>query len=1507
MARVLALFAVLAAAVQEDEAGKLLSSAREKLSAGRHAAARPLFQEYLRRFPQTPGAPEALYHLARCYGNSPDENAAAVECLRRLHREYPDHPHADRAAEEAGDRAGWSFSQVPFQMAPGSARDITVSRHGRPRSTYTVYRVPGPAHREVFEKRIREGVARWVPPSRRHTITEAFGEFDEDERSTRTFRIPLLVAGLYYIEEEIDGFRRIHTMRAPSFGISVKAVPGRTVVYAVDPWSGNPRADLLVEFLFKDRSVAARTGPDGRAVLEGGSPLAVVATRHEEVWTCELGEEEPGERPLVYITTDRPIYRPGQTVHYKALRRDLRKESLANPPPGNVRVELRDPGGRILHSGDHAWNEAGSLSGSFRLGDEPPLGDYQVVVHVPNPDAYEWDGGPAYWKQRFEVAAYRKPEIRVAVEFPDAAPVRGARVRARLRAQYYFGGPAAGAEVEWAAHEYVDEDGRAPSGRAPFEDPRGWVYAHEDSDDPAFPSRELARGTGRTGADGTLEVAFDTEAGSHPAIYFVDATVRDLSRLTAEGQGRVQAFAAAVRPVVGTPRLFYRPGDRVVAQVRLTTAGGKPAADRAVDVTAFLTAPAREEEFESCFSAACRTDADGRASVEFPVDRAGRLRLRVRAKDDAGREAEDRADLWVAGDEAWREGELDQHDIDVLPDRLVYEEGETIRLMVRTPLKPLDALLTFEGGETLDSRVVRLKSRCEILEFPARREHAPNVLIKLLGWKQGTAAAGGYQVHVLPKGKFLHVEVKTERAVYGPRQKARVTVTTRAEGRPVPAEVELGIVDESIFALAKDRARDIRRFFYPARDGAFLSSTLGARDAWDAYDPRGARGGGVLVGATFALAEEGGEADRAVEFAHAETRRWFPDTLFWRAHLETGPDGRAELDVETPDSLTTWRLTARAASGTDRFGAGVSSAVTRKDVIVRLTAPRFYTERDEGTVSTIVHNDLAAETEFTVRLSCQGGEADAEPRRVTVPARSVARLDWKVRAVRPGSIVLRAEALSRLESDAMELTVPVRPHGLERQIVKAGRVEGTWKETIVFPPEEGREAASLEVQVSGAGMSAVLGALPYLAGYPYGCVEQTMSRFLPAVVASRALKKLGVAHEGLARELPDMVNQGLQRLYGFQHKDGGWGWWKHDSTHPFMTAYVVYGLSVARAAGYPVDPKTFERGLEALRQMSTTPFSLYARRLAGDDVAQDLREGRFDTVEDRAYLVLAGRKDLAAGLPARPPESGGPQNIRSFALVLRALASVDPDDPRVAAIADWLMLQRRGSAWVSTLDTACAVYAFTDLASREREPDFKLLLNGEAVAAPAGRAIVSGGRLRAGPNRIEVSHAGQKPLYAAAALRYYTQGEQPAPEQGGLVVTRRFERAVQAEGERRWEHLESGSEVKVGEEIRVVLTVRAESEAERVLVESPIPAGCEPRQDEPDEYDWLSSWYGRREMRDDRVAVAAAWIGRGSNEFTFRLRPTLPGRYHVLPAYAFGMYDPDLRATSGEFLLRVRD
>src|SRR5207245_6173098 len=166
-----------------------------------------------------------------------------------------------------------------------------------------------------------------------------------------------------------------------------------------------------------------------------------------------------------------------------------------------------------------------------------------------------------------------------------------------------------------------------------------------------------------------------------------------------------------------------------------------------------------------------------------------------------------------------------------------------------------------------------------------------------------------------------------------------------------------------------------------------------------------------------------------------------------------------------------------------------------------------------------------------------------------------------------------AKALTDTESDAVEMTMDIVPHGLKQtmgNVTTLTQNDADQTVSLDLPMQPDIQARTLRIEASPSVAGTLFGALDYLTSFPYGCTEQTMSSFLPNIVVAQALKDVPSAKIGASNDLDKKVQRGQDRLYAYQHDDGGWGWWKDDKSDPFMTAYVVVGLTLAGHAGYQI-------------------------------------------------------------------------------------------------------------------------------------------------------------------------------------------------------------------------------------------------------------------------------------------------------------------------------------------------
>ena len=241
--------------------------------------------------------------------------------------------------------------------------------------------------------------------------------------------------------------------------------------------------------------------------------------------------------------------------------------------------------------------------------------------------------------------------------------------------------------------------------------------------------------------------------------------------------------------------------------------------------------------------------------------------------------------------------------------------------------------------------------------------------------------------------------------------------------------------------------------------------------------------------------------------------------------------------------------------------------------------------------------------------------------RDSLPAGGEVRVDWRVKVTAPGEAKVRMAALTDVESDAMELTFPVKIHGMQKTVSTTGVLRGDRQSTrfeLTVPEARRPDRSRLEIRYSPTLAGSLVDALPYLVDFEYGCTEQTLNRFLPTLVTHNLLTQmkidleavrkkrtnlnageLGEAGERAKRwkrfkpnpvfdnaEVARLVKEGVKALSEMQLSDGGWGWFSGpgESSSAHTTATVVHGLTLARANGAAVAAGVHENGVAWLKR-----------------------------------------------------------------------------------------------------------------------------------------------------------------------------------------------------------------------------------------------------------------------------------------------------------------------------------
>jgi uncharacterized protein YfaS (alpha-2-macroglobulin family) len=1292
---------------------------------------------------------------------------------------------------------------------------------------------------------------------------------------------------------------------------------------------------------------------DGLLILDAlgdPGPLLALADKDGDVTVCGLGNEwgadgwwwwaPPPSRPLylAYSYTDRPIYRPAQTIYFKDLVRADDDVRYDLPPPDlPITVRLRDARDNVAASQVLTPTQFGTVHGEFQLAEESMLGIWNLETEV--------DGTVS--RQPLKVEEYRKPEYEVLVHTPQETYVHGEAISLTVDASYYFGEPVAGADLVLRAyplHKDFHTEGESPFGYP--------VFSEE----------------GRTDAKGrwttTLSTGDLSEGGTDAGhiLLALEATVTD-----ATGQSVSSYETVVVQPTSQGLTLIldkygYQPNEEVTFSAVVHDRNGEPVDQ--VELTATVVGWDQNE----LTTATAFTDEAGQAGFSVRLAEQGWYELRLTGTDDGALVMQAEEYIWVydpAGQAPWYRGRWSgEPTLSISADQETYAVGEEAQFVVCAPL-PGPALLTFERGETRYAQPITLISGTNLISIPVRSDFAPNIYVTinqfgLLDSEWETQSRPEAQLHtastqlLVPMSDWrLTVALTSEQEIYAPGDEATFRLqVTDYQGQPVVAEVSVAMVDEAIYALAEDVSIDPFEAFYGPRPNLVRTFDSLRPARWLIPEGPGLGGNGVEAGAP---------------------RRDFLDTAYWAPVVITDERGGATVTVELPDSLTEWRVLARAVTTDTLVGQATAQIVVSQDVVVRPVVPRFLVQGDALSVGAVVHNFTAQPVSATVQLELAGLTLEGDESQVIhVVAGGSTTAVWPVVAEEPGqvSVTVRTTASrgARLVGrDAVELSLPVYPLAVPEVRTWAGELtpsRPTSTLTLTVPADAVAGLSHLRIDLAPSLAPGLLEGLEYLVDYPYGCVEQTMSRMLPNAMVAWAFGQLGIRNELLEADLPHMMDLGLQKLYGYQHNDGGWGWWYDDSTDVNQTAYVLFGLTMTEQAGFDVDDGVAERGTEALRRLlpgadpRAEAYGIYVLAMAGQQVTSTF------TLTDALQLDLFSQAALVMGLEAAVGNAAGPGSqlemvtalldnlreaaiqddgmvhweeegediaysrtvmgsaVRTTAMVIDALIRLDPQSPLLPGAVRWLMAQRQGQGWGDTQKSSYAIMALTDY----------LLASQDLTAGSAYRVYLNGGPWHEGVlgqadqgESITVPMTALLPAENDVALVLGAEGDVPsgriyyaltldvsrAQGDSGTSALEPHERSIGIRREYRpVGSQEPATQFQQGDLVEVHLMLDVPEESWYVVIDDPLPAGFEALNerlgttshiaaayDEPVYY-WSRNGYNRKDVHDEQVSFFVSRLGPGEHTFTYMVRAVTAGSFTALPAEVYPMYEPEVWSRS---------
>ncbi|WP_423190852.1 alpha-2-macroglobulin family protein [Aeromonas dhakensis] len=1385
-------------------------------------------------------------------------------------------------------------------------------------------------------------------------------ELDANRRETRLINVKepqLAQAGVYFAVMSPLGnydWRKETTYFAVSdMGLSARRYRDQLEVFVSSLASADPLKDVQLSLLDEkgNRLQVQTTDPQGHRrfdqvqgarllLAEQGNHLAVLRLDGAalDLSTFDLGTQ-PWQAQQLYLFSGRDLYRPGERLDSEILLKGQDGQLL---PGMAVELEVKQPDGQLLEQKRLLPDNLGAAHYGLRLPDDAPLGRWTINLKTAAGSRFEWP---------FLVEEFLPERLKLQLgKGPDGEVTDlDAALTLPLQGDYLYGAPASATKAK--------AEVKISRATMPFtqwqEFTLGDVLLAEQAKDLEPLNITLdAQGQGTFSladeldgvrALGPLEVAYRVSL-SEPGGRAVNRSRTQYGWPAGSQWPALKADFVADRVEGGKPLPF---------QILNLDAQGQPVAG-AVKVRLineyrdyywhYADGEGWKYEFNSqpYLEQEQTLQLDGKGPTPLTLQlAAGWYRLEV--ENSQGHQSSLRVEI---GSYAWGGGgeQARPDKIAITLDKRAYQAGDKAKVTLVAP-RPGKGLLLVEDGDGLrwwqrielkgeggDAKDAR--GEFEIPVSPEWQRHdlhisaqiaAPDSASKPAGKQQGQSlrSVGLVPLTLDREARRLPLTLSApDKAVPLTRLEVTATSTPNSQGRVVLAAVDRGVLNISDY-----QPLDPFEIFFGRKRFA--------QDLFDNYGqvipPQDGKLARLNYGGDRAPLKKGGALESRVEIA-----------ALWSGEVSFDESGKAVIPLDLPNFNGELALMALAWNE-QQVGEAERAVKVVAPLVAEIGWPRFGARGDETRALVQLRNMSGDDQTLSLAWTLNGGlKANGEqPGTLSLKNGEEQWLTLPLTVTGASGVAsLQLAANGKDFAISRDWTLPLRsPWPAETrqryQMLAPGQ-------QMSFAPAElaGLDRANLQGLLSLSGTPPWDPAAQWqaLAGYPYACLEQTLSRawsyLLTTADERTAWRKPAEGKKAVSEA--DVQRALLQRLQRLQLPSGGFGLWDGRSDEEqWLTAYAADYLLARKEAGDAVPEAMLNQALNRLQSYLTD--SQYGERWSSAPEHSRLAYQAYS-----AYvLARVGKAPLATlrliwEQQADHARSGLPLLHLSLALsamgdeqnaakaLSRALATERGDDYlgdygsalRDQALELSLLRQHKLAAdrWPALSAKVADTLAHRQwLSTQERLALLRLARFDPAVdwqakvTSSLGSGSLSGSapQQQGAPEALAastVTNEGKGSLYVQRTLIGYPE-QAPARVSKGMSVTRSW---FNSDGQRF-----DPIKVKVGDLVVVRLNVSSESAVPDALLVEMVPAGFElenPALGNSIKLEelsiegkpaWQSEWNDylkHQEFRDDRY-TAALDLSEGSNQqLVYLMRAVTPGRYQVPPTQVEDMYRPELRA-----------
>ncbi len=1370
--------------------------------------------------------------------------------------------------------------------------------------------------------------------------------------------LPKNVYGLYRISVKQDEYysRPSNNQRrwfvSTDIGLVARRFGDNMVVWVNSLQTLGAKAGVKVEVIDQWNQVIGSgvSGQDGFAKIQftkGATPTHITAKLNDDFSFLDfrkhrdplagynisgIGSKQTTVRSYIY--SDRGVYRPGDTVHLVVVTRG---KDGALPSSGlPVSFQLKNPTGKEIVTEMYEVSQDGIYVYDFQVPAEAKTGKWNASIL--------WKDKPvgAY---TFQIEEFIPNKIKVELEKLGATVTAGGFLEFKVKAKNLFGPPASGRRVSGTVS--LRPHSFKPSGFSEFS------FGHDDNQ---FQRIDYDLTETRLDNEGNhiykYEIPDSIDSPIGVSAHYSATVLDDGGRgVSSYGQANVSLYPQ----YVGARRLnraVINFGDSVGFEVVNVDSKGNLIARTQQQINARIYRNKRVThyrknergyyryvtEMERVLVAELNDPRDTENKFYYQPQYSGQHILEV--SDAIGGQVT-RYKFGVTGprDAIDRAEAADKVELRVLDKNLAI--GDTVKIEVRAPFKG-KLLLTGERDKILFTHAVTINSLREIISVPLRPEHFPNFYISATLIKpvtQGSRtdpvfANGLINVEVTDTSQTPEIElIAPRRASPNGKMKVAVKISELDSKILAPMQFTIAAVDVGILDLTKFQTPDMKGYFNQKRALEVYHYSL--YPMLMPYEPD----------AKITISPSGAAKSRALikkKRVNPKANQRVKSVALWSGVLQTDDKGHGEIIFDLPDFDGTLRLMA-VAFGDKKFVSKDAEVLVRDRLVMRPHLPRFMATGDDFVIPVTLFNGTEKDDDIKVTLKTTDHVRVLGPNKKTVSlqAGKESALDFALQInniLGVDEIELVAEGAG--EASRKSVKIPVRTPGTLLDESGSGQVDITTPATISLPGGFVEGTQQLAMRINNNRLIEFQNSLRYLLRYPHGCLEQTTSKAFPLLYYNDIAMSTDKMFS--AERTPKyFVKEAIKKIERMQLENGAFSYWEGGSSvNDWSFIYASHFLVEAKNSGLKITDAVWNNMVYRLQEMTSNRFvsgslyssnyqvshglyALYVLALANENVLSKLNY-ILDTYIDElkphdisrlaAAFSVSGQQSVAARVIRRigsfsaydnPYRSTGgslSSSVRDQAIILDAVATINPKSEQVPVLIKRLADRMRNGRWGSTQENAFAFLAIGKSLSSDEITLVKATITlGDGSSVPFKRELMlNTPELLKGDVQIDVEGGGK--LNFAWQATGIEKNPKTLQIDEGLEIRRRF---LDKDG-----NVADLSQVKQGDLLVAEIKIQSlGSQLSNVVITDLLPTGLEienARLATSASLPWAKSNVTADyvDIRDDRINIFMT-VPTSERTYYYTTRAVSIGNFKIPGIYAEAMYDPDISSKSGYGQLKV--